>query len=88
MVSRIVIKTNREEIRLKSFAAFFSSHPLRPEWVVFLQCISDEALLFLVPSWGPELLTAFAVLLYLDFLTGYRKKKKEDINIAKLSTIG
>lgn len=87
MVSRIVIETNRKEIRLRSFAVFFSSHPLRPEWAAFLQCIFDEALLFLVPSWGPALLTASVVLLNLDFLTRYRKKK-EDIKIVKLSIIG
>lgn len=87
MVSRIVIETNRKEIRLRSFAVFFSSHPLHPEWAAFSQCIFDEALLFLVPSWGPALLTASAVLLNLDFLTRYRKKK-EDIKIVKLSIIG
>lgn len=63
-------------MRLKSFAAFFSSHPLHPEWVVSSQCIFDEALLFLVPSWGPALLTASVVLLNLDFLTRNRKKMK------------
>lgn len=65
----------QKKIRLRSSAAFFSLHPLHPEWVVFSQCISDEALLFLVPSWGPALLTASVILLNLDFLTGYRGKK-------------